>query len=623
MSGVQVEIPADVETVDGLTNIEMSVTVTDVSETGFGDDLIDVGTVCVSLIPVNDGPEVIVPDGVDGNGDCVNVAVEGGESVQPLDGVAISDVDSDNLQEAVITYDVPLPDGVVVKLNVGAQAALESNNLTIVYTANGVTISGEAPISVYEEVLAGLTYTNPDDNEEPRQPLEIALTLAVTDVSETGFGDDLTDQGETCLVIDPVNDGPEVDLPGGDDENGNCVNVAVEGGESVQPLDGITISDVDSDNLQEAVITYDKPLPSGVVVQLSSQTQSLLSNNGLTITYSANGVTISGEASIDVYESILAGLTYLNPTDNEEPGQPLEIVLTLQVTDVSETGKEDHLTDQAETCVVIDPVNDAPVFVSTDPQPEDPSDQSKPCVHIAVEGGDPTYPFEDYTITDVDSDRDQALVFTFETLDGLDIVFSQAAQDAIDLYGLQVIRNGNTIEILGNAPISAYNAVLQGFGVVNVDDAADNAGTRNIAITVSILDISETGKGDHLRDYIRGCITIVNEDEEETLANRHITVEDEWLLKHYVADIEAIDSHVHIHHLVNGHVRQLEAQTGDIEDLHITNFAQPVTELAARFNPNVSSDLLDLLESTKDARQAEMINNELRHQNTYGTALAS
>jgi len=288
-------------------------------------------------------------------------------------------------------------------------------------------------------------------------------------------------------------------------------------------------------------------------------------------------------------------------------------------------------------------VNDAPTI---DSPSGDPTDPDQPCVVHVTEGSDEiARPFVDLEITDVDSADQQGISFELSSTDGIEFdlsTFSAEAQSLVEQFGLDFSVNGAVISITGDAPTGVYQSILQGFGLRALQDDSDNRGTTEIRITVSLIDRSETGFGDHLTDVAYGCVVLENVDEPvpETkvpdtpvmepptlvsppvepprLSDRHHHQEDDILIRGYVQEFEDIDTNVHIHHLVNGRTDHLDAQTTNLSGQHITELTSGILEMVeeiGRTPTNLLSEITSLDHFTEHNFLSGL------QSSTYGTAV--
>lgn len=151
------------------------------------------GVIKIIQLGVNDAPEVTLGSAAV---DSVQVVVEGGESVKPLEGIEISDIDSDQIGSAQVEIDGP---ALEYSFDDNSQQLISDNSLEVTITDSLITITGDAPLDVYEDVLAGLIAVNPDDDVNNEGSQSISLTVSVTDVSETGFNDHLSSDASLTL----------------------------------------------------------------------------------------------------------------------------------------------------------------------------------------------------------------------------------------------------------------------------------------------------------------------------------------------------------------------------------------------------------------------------------------
>jgi len=120
---------------------------------------------------------------------------------------------------------------------------------------------------------------------------------------------------------------------------------------------GLTVSDPDNLNLASATVTISNGLQSGDTLHFSNQ-------NGITGSFSAGVLTLSGSASLANYQTALDSVTFDNPT-NDNPtnfGNNPTRTITWMLNDGSASN---NLSVAVTTNITINPVNDAPVAANS------------------------------------------------------------------------------------------------------------------------------------------------------------------------------------------------------------------------------------------------------------------
>jgi T1SS-143 domain-containing protein len=173
-----------------------------------------------------------------------------------------------------------------------------------------------------------------------------------------GDGDE-SDPATQAITVDPVNDAPIVDLNGPGIDGNDVVRPAVE----QMPqwiLSDATISDVDSDTLQSMTVTLTER-PDGDDMEklsLNPSATNALTLAGLSWGYNATtGVlTVTGPASITIYQTIMKGVVYEYTGDDPSTG---DRSVTVVVSDGA-----DNSASQTAT-IPLQPSNDAPQLDGT------------------------------------------------------------------------------------------------------------------------------------------------------------------------------------------------------------------------------------------------------------------
>lgn len=309
----------------------LTVNINDQGNTGDGGPQQDTETVDITVNPIDDEP-VVDPNGPGNNGPYENTFTENGNPVSAVDPAAITieDVDGDDLIQAEISIDVVRDAG--QEFLAVDQAALNNAGLTAVYdpTNGTLTITGQASPADYEAVLATLTYENTSENPDdtPRN-----LSLVVTDENNTDSG-----AGQSIINVVPVNDPPEVTVPG--------QIIATE--EIEQAVPGVSVSDIDAGDADIRV--------------------TVSADNGALSVPATAGVTIVGDdtgnlvltGSVDDINAALDQLTYTGNQDFSGAD-----TITVTANDLGNTGGG-ALTDSETIPVTVNDVNDPPVVTTND-----------------------------------------------------------------------------------------------------------------------------------------------------------------------------------------------------------------------------------------------------------------
>ncbi|MCC5645205.1 cadherin-like domain-containing protein [Nostoc sp. CHAB 5824] len=205
--------------------------------------------------------------------------------------ITISDVDSDNLASATVN----ISSGFIAAQD--TLAFTNQNGITGSYNSStGVlTLTGSSTVANYQTALRSVTYSNSSDNPS-LTPRTISFIVNDGSANSTAFTRNIN--------ITAVNDAPVA----------TTTNSALAYTENVPTAidSGITISDVDSDNLAIATLN----ITSGFIA--AQDTLAFTNQNGITGSYnSSTGVlTLTGSSTVANYQTALRSVTYSNSSDN-------------------------------------------------------------------------------------------------------------------------------------------------------------------------------------------------------------------------------------------------------------------------------------------------------------------
>jgi hypothetical protein len=395
----------------------------------------------------------------------------------PLDaGFVVGDPDSASLSGAtikfipIVTQEVdengePVGDPVVTDTFAPDEDELAfapQNGITGIYDDETglLTLSGSASLADYETAIRSVTYEN--TSEDPSDAIR-RLEFQVTD-----SGGASSTPSRRDLFITPVNDAPVLNTS---DEP----LAYTEGDGPVAADEGITATDVDSDDLVGATVEISSGYTPG------EDSLAFTDQNGITGTYDAdNGKwTLSGTASVADYETALRSVTYEN--SSEDPSDATR-TLTFQADD---GGDVNNLSDPVTRDITVTPVNDAPVVTTT-------------AGSTAYTEGDPATTVDSgVTVADVDDTE----------LEGAQVRISESSfQSGDELVfapqnGISGVYNTGTGELTltGTASLADYQTALASIKyrhtgdnpsaaktvefTVNDGDDDSNTATKDIAVT--------------------------------------------------------------------------------------------------------------------------------------------
>lgn len=316
-----------------------------------------------------------------------------------------------------------------------------------------LTLSGEGTVAEYQAALRSVTYQNTGD-------ISAASTRTVNITVTTNDGD-LT--GSRTINLQPVNSAPALSVR----STPVVINVAnVDGNGDVQPVsidlstDQISITDSDSTQLSQAIVTIDEGRIDGDVLAFTPQA-------GITGTFDAStGVlTLTGDASIANYEAVLRSITF----GISDAANLSQRTLSIEVTDVSGStaGAE---TAQAEIQIDVVTSQTARITASA-------SDQ--------VLGSGESRANVDPSVLVVADDQAVVTGATVQITSGY-----QQGEDTLSLAGSNSQISGNfnsatgTLTLTGSASAAAYQSALRNVVYQNTA-STPTEGNRNVVVTVN------------------------------------------------------------------------------------------------------------------------------------------
>ncbi|MBF0435108.1 MAG: DUF4347 domain-containing protein, partial [Magnetococcales bacterium] len=305
----------------------LTVTTNDLGNTGSGGVLTDIDTIAITVNPVNDAPVL---------------SLQSATASLNEDATQIFDAAHVNLITVNDAADTAQASGVdslstTVSVTHGTLTAIISGATLTNNTSASVTIAGTT--AQVNAALAGLIYTpNADYNGSD------TLTIASSDLGNTGIGGVLTTSNTIAITVNPVNDAP--------------VNTLQAATASLNE-DATLVFDAAHTNLITVNDTTDTSQVGGVdsLSTLVSVTHGTLTAtlSGATLTNNGTGsITIAGTAA--QVNAALAGLIY---TPNAEYNG--SDTLTVTTNDLGNTGGG-ALADVDTIAITVNPVNDAPVL---------------------------------------------------------------------------------------------------------------------------------------------------------------------------------------------------------------------------------------------------------------------
>ncbi len=360
----------------------------------------------------------------------------------------IIDVDSQELSTLTVRLSNPRDGDDEILM-----ATLPSQDLSQSYIHSTLTITGKAPVAMYEQALHSLTYRNRSTAPSSTPRL---LTMVVSD------GEYTSQPFTTRLTIGGVNNPPTIHWqPVSSGEHEKTYVTSYKEGRSAIPIvpPHTILTDSDSPHLSGLTITLQNPLDGEHEIL-----QSALTDSTMTQTFSNGVLTISGSASPEAYQNVMRSVTYENhsPTPNTTPRT---------ITIVSSDGA---LTSEPHTTQVhLVPNNTPPTIIGNVPNTS----------HLPLfTEGDSSLAFvsQDWQIHDTDSQEFTELKVSLDNpLDGDQEILSAELNHA----ALTQRYTQGTLTVTGNAPKSTYESVLQSLRYFN-HQASPTEGNRDLQVTI-------------------------------------------------------------------------------------------------------------------------------------------
>ena len=258
-------------------------------------------------------------------------------------GYSITDDDDTQLQSLTCVLTNP-QDGSDEFLLINVTAVPSTLSVSVAADSYTVSVTGSANIVDYVTALGLVQYNSVTSNPD------ITLREVECIVSD---GDLVSSIATAIIDYRTVNQIPELDL---DTTSPDVEFVAnfVEGGSSVLLTNAPLLLDGDNTDMQQLTVMLIGAGPQEVL-----SINSALITSPLTSSYVFPTLTISGTASIAVYQNIIGSVAYSN-SDSEIADDRIRMALFV-VTDTSNGNSEDRLTN-----IIITPVDDnSPVFFPT------------------------------------------------------------------------------------------------------------------------------------------------------------------------------------------------------------------------------------------------------------------
>jgi large repetitive protein len=408
-----------------------------------GDGGSDTGTAnaTVNVTAVNDAPVNTVPGAQTINEDTVLTFSSGNSNL-----ISIADIDVGASTEQVTLTGT----NGTVSLSGTAGLSFSVGDGT---TDGTMTFSGT--LAAVNTALSGLTF-HPTANFYGDGTLDITTN----DLGHTGGGAQ-SDSDSVTVHVSPINDAPVVTA------GGTLAYTENDAAAAIKP--GLTVTDVEGDQITGATVSITSNYAG------AEDVLSFTASGGITGSYSAGTLTLSGTASTAAYQTVLDSVTYQNTSEN--PATAARTV-TFSVTDDNSSGATNGVqVGSATTTVTVASVNDAPVNTV-------PTDAS-----LGTAMSNTAFAISGISVADVDAGAGPITVKVDATIGGLTFSLAGGATVSAGVNGT------GTVTLSGTpAQVNAALATLS----YKANDGITSAQTETITVTTN--DGGHTGSPGALSD---------------------------------------------------------------------------------------------------------------------------
>ncbi|MDB5335317.1 MAG: hypothetical protein JWN70_936 [Planctomycetaceae bacterium] len=470
----------------------LTLTVSDLGNTGSGGSLTGSDTAVIAVTAINDAPTAtIVPASYSVN-EQTTLTLQG-------TGLSITDVDA---ASGAVQATVSVVSGTLTA-SAGTTGVSVAGNGT-----NSITLSGT--ISQINNLLAGnLTATLTYINSSNTPATSDTLTLAVSDLGNTGSGGILTGSDTASIVLASVNDAPTatISLPGYSVNEQTTLTLHGT---------GFSIADVDAGS---GTVQATVSVVSGALTATAGTTGVVVSGSG------TSTITLSG--TISQINDVLAGnlaatLTYFNSSNTPAASD----TLTLMVSDLGNTGSGGALTASDTATITVVAVNDAPTATISLPS-YSVNEQTSLTLHGTG-----------LSIADVDA-ASGTVQATVSVVSGTLTALAGTTGVSVTGSGTNSITLSGTVSQINNLLAGSLSATLTYINGSDTPAATDT-------LTLAISDLGNTGTGGVLTssDSATIAVTAVNDAPTATIVPVSYAVNEQTILVLHgtglsIADIDA------------------------------------------------------------------------------------
>ena len=298
---------------------QLSVEVNDFGRTGDGGAMSDTASIGLQVVAINDGPVNSVPGP---QSTIEEQPITFSAATENLVSISDRDAGQNNLE-------------VTISVDHGAMSLATTEDLAAVAGQGTAVVSLLGSTTAINAALDGMTY-QPDDDFDGIE----FFTIRTNDLGNTGAGGEQTNTAMVVIVVEGVNDAPQIELPAAQQTRED--QPLVLGGDLAN---GVVILDADSgrEDVETTLSVSD-----GTLTLPTQQDLTSVSGDG-TASITLVGALLDINASID-------GLTY-TPRANFH-GQDS---LVVETSDQGHSGTGGSLESRGEISITVLSVNDAPL----------------------------------------------------------------------------------------------------------------------------------------------------------------------------------------------------------------------------------------------------------------------
>ncbi|MCX6836841.1 MAG: SBBP repeat-containing protein, partial [Verrucomicrobia bacterium] len=286
-------------------------------------------TSTINITPSNDKPVVTAG---------ATLAYAENAAATAIDGtMTVNDADDTEITGATATISAGLTTGDLL-------AVATQNGISGSYSAGVLTLTGTATLANYQTALRSVTYHS--TSEDPTATFASrTVTWAVTDANSDLAGAQTSVAVTSTITITPSNDKPVVTAGATLAYTENAAATAIDG--------TVTVNDADDTQITGATATISAGLTAGDLLAVTTQ-------NGISGTYNAGVLTLTGTTTLANYQAALRSVTYHSTSDY--PTQTSNSrTIGWRVTDANSDLAGAETSVVVTSTISITEVNDAPV----------------------------------------------------------------------------------------------------------------------------------------------------------------------------------------------------------------------------------------------------------------------